>query len=165
MAIEINLEGKTVAVTGGGRGIGRAIAILLAEAGADVWIGNRKEEQSQGTVKEIQALGRKSGYTVMDVVDSDGMDKFLDDAEKLGNGKLDIMINAAGVIDTDSFLNMSDAQFRKLLDINTVGVNNALQGAIKKMIPHKAGKIVVISSFAGRKGLGLLAQYLSLIHI
>jgi 3-oxoacyl-[acyl-carrier protein] reductase len=67
MSIEINLTGKTAAVTGGGRGLGKAIALTLAKAGANVWIGNRKEEQSKETVKELLELGVKAGYSVMDV--------------------------------------------------------------------------------------------------
>jgi NAD(P)-dependent dehydrogenase (short-subunit alcohol dehydrogenase family) len=87
------------------------------------------------------------------------MQRFLDDAEKFGNGKIDIMVNNAGVVDTTPFLETTEEQFRKLLDINVMGVSNALQIAIKKMMPHKEGKIVVISSIAGRKGLGMLSHY------
>lgn len=159
MSIEINLVGKTAAVTGGGRGLGKAIALTLAKAGANVWIGNRKEEQSIETAKEIQALGVKAGYSVMDVANFNDMQRFLDDAEKFGNGKVDIMVNNAGVIDTDSFFDTSIDQFKRLLDINVIGVNNALQVGLKKMIPNKYGKIVIISSFAGQKGLGVLAHY------
>lgn len=159
MPIKIDLTGKTAAVTGGGRGLGKAIALTLASAGANVWIGNRKEEQSKEAVKEIQALGVKAGYTVMDVSRFEDAQKFMDDAEKFGNGKIDIMINNAGVISTDPFLDITPEEFKRLLDINVVGVSNTLQIAIKKMIPHKAGKIVVISSIAGRKGLGFVDHY------
>lgn len=159
MSIEINLAGKTAAVTGGGRGLGKAIALTLARAGANVWIGNRKEEQAEQTVKEIQEMGGKAGYTVMDVANFDDVQRFMDDAEKFGNGKLDIMVNNAGVIGTDSFLDTTVDEFKRQLDINVVGVSNALQIALKKMIPNKAGKIVVIPSIAGRKGASLLSHY------
>ncbi len=159
MSIEINLAGKTAAITGGGRGLGKAIALTLAKAGANVWIGNRKEEQSKETVKELLELGVKAGYSITDVASFDDVQRFMDDAEKFGNGKIDIMVNNAGVIDTTSFMEITGEQFRKLHDINVMGVSNTLQVAIKKMMPHKAGKIVVISSIAGRKGLGMLTHY------
>ncbi|NLD92098.1 MAG: SDR family NAD(P)-dependent oxidoreductase, partial [Fibrobacter sp.] len=71
----MNLAGKTAAVTGGGRGLGKAIALTLARAGANVWIGNRKEEQAEQTVKEIQEMGGKAGYTVMDVANFDDVQR------------------------------------------------------------------------------------------
>jgi len=159
MSIEINLVGKTAAVSGAGRGLGRAIAVTLAKAGANVWIGSRKEEQSKETVKIIQDMGFKAGYSVVDVAKFDDMQRFLDDAEKFGNGKLDIMVNNAGVISTDSFLDTTAEEFKRLIDINVVGVSNALQAALKKMIPNKSGKIVVIPSIAGEKGMAMLSHY------
>ena len=161
MSIEISLKGKTAAVTGGGRGIGKAIAMTLAQAGAKVWIGNRTEEQSVKTVNEMKELGYEAGYTNMDVASYDDMKRFLDDAEKFGDGKLDIVVNAAGIVDTDSFLDLKVDQFKKLLDVNVIGVSNAAQVAIEKMKPHNEGRIVIVASIAGREGLEILPHYCS----
>lgn len=159
MSMIINLEGKTAAVTGSGRGLGKAMALELAKAGADVWVSCRTESEAQQTVKEIQALGRKSGYTVADVAKMADMQRMLDDAEKMGNGKLDILVNAAGVIDTDDLLDIGEEQIRRLIDINIIGTSNAIQAGLKKMIPHKAGKIITVSSIAGRQGMNMLEHY------
>ena len=152
MSIEINLAGKTAAITGAGRGLGKAIALTLAKAGASVWVGSRKEDQSKEIVKELQDMGYKAGYSVVDVSKLDEMKRFIDNAEKFGGEKLDIMVNNAGVVETDDFFETSVEQIDKLFDINIVGVSNALQTALPKMIPNKAGKIVIISSFAGQNG-------------
>lgn len=132
MAIQIDLTGKTAAITGGGRGIGKAVALTLAKAGANVWIGSRKEEQSKETVKEIQNLGFEAGYSVMDVSKFEDMQRFLDDAEKFGKGKLDILVNNAGIVDTSSFLDITIDKIKNLMDINVIGVSNALQTGIQK---------------------------------
>lgn len=159
MAIQIDLTGKTAAITGGGRGIGKAVALTLAKAGANVWIGSRKEEQSKETVKEIQNLGFEAGYSVMDVSKFEDMQRFLDDAEKFGKGKLDILVNNAGIVDTSSFLDITIDKIKNLMDINVIGVSNALQTGIQKMIPNKYGKIVIIGSIAGQEGLEILPHY------
>jgi NAD(P)-dependent dehydrogenase (short-subunit alcohol dehydrogenase family) len=95
----------------------------------------------------------------MDVANYDDMKRFLDDAEEFGNGKLDIVVNAAGIVDTDSFMGLKVDQFKKLLDVNVIGVSNAAQVAIEKMKPHNDGKIVIVASIAGREGLEILSHY------
>jgi NAD(P)-dependent dehydrogenase (short-subunit alcohol dehydrogenase family) len=101
----------------------------------------------------------KAGYSVIDVSKAEDMQRFLDDAEKFGNGKIDIMVNNAGVLETAPFLDTTVDEIKTLFDVNIIGVNNALQCAIKKMIPNKSGKIVITTSFAGQRGLDTWGHY------
>ena len=85
---------------------------------------------------------------------------FLDKAEKLGDGKLDIMVAVAGICyDVGPIIDVPEEEIRKLMDINFMGVNHCCQIAGRKMIPHKAGKIVTFSSIAARNGSDAFGHY------
>ncbi len=154
MAAIIDLSGKTAVVTGGGRGLGGCIALELAKAGADVWIGDIVEENAANMSKQIKDVGVKSGYCVGDVVEENTTKVLIDEAYK-ATGRFDIMISAAGFIILEDFLKMSEKDIRKLLDINLMGSIHADRNAMKKMIETKTkGRIVNISSIAGRTNMG-----------
>ena len=86
MSLSIDFTGKTVLVTGAGRGLGKAMALTFADCGADVYLGNRKEDQGMETVREIEAKGRRSGFTKCDVSNEGDVKKLLEDAVAFGNG-------------------------------------------------------------------------------
>lgn len=159
MGISIDFTGKTVLVTGAGRGLGKAMALTFAKAGADVYLGNRKEDQGMETVKEIEALGRRAGFTKCDVAKEDNVKKLLDDAVAFGGGKLDVFVNAAGVISIEDMMYTSDEEIKRLFDINVLGTVHALKLGLPIMEKQKSGNIVTVASIAGRGGMAMLQTY------
>lgn len=159
MGMNIDLSGKTALVTGAGRGLGKAIALVLADCGADVYLGNRKADQGLETVKEIEAKGRRSGFTACDVAKEEDMKKLVDDAVAFGGGKLDIFVNAAGVISIQDIRYADVAEQQRLLNINVIGTSNAIKYGLPVMEAQKSGNIITVSSIAGRGGLPMLQMY------
>lgn len=159
MGISIDFTGKTVLVTGAGRGLGKAMALTFAKAGADVYLGNRKEDQGMETVKEIESLGHRAGFTKCDVAREEDVKKLLDDAVAFGGGKLDVFVNAAGVISIEDMMYTSDEEIKRLFDINVLGTVHALKLGLPIMEKQKSGNIVTVASIAGRGGMAMLQTY------
>ena len=159
MGMNIDFKGKTVLVTGAGRGLGKAMALLFADCGEDVYLGNRNVNQGLETVKEIQAKGRRSGFTKCDVSKEEDVEKLVSDAVAFGGGKLDVFVNAAGVITIQDLMYADDKEHERVLDINVIGTANALKYGLKVMEAQKSGNIVTVSSIAGREGLPMLQMY------
>ncbi len=159
MGMQMDFTGKTVLVTGAGRGLGKAMALLFADCGADVYLGNRKEDQGMETVKEIQAKGRRAGFTKCDVSIESDMERLVNDAVAFGNGKLDVFVNAAGVITIQDLMYADDKEHERVLNINVIGTANALKYGLKVMESQKSGNIITVSSIAGRQGLPMLQMY------
>lgn len=148
----IQLNGQNAIVTGAGRGLGKEIALTLADAGANVWIADINGDDARAVAEEIMASGVKSGYTVVDVSSQDRMLAMIDEAADTLGG-LDIMCNNAGIISMMTFDTLKQDELEKLLKINVCGVCYGCEGALRKMIAGgKGGKIVNIASNAGRRG-------------
>ena len=143
--MEIRFDGKTALVTGGGRGIGKTIALTLAESGADIVIGDMLEKEAQQTCKEIRALGRKAEYMITDVSDYAQVEKLVNSISRL-----DIMVHAAGIVLNSLLLDATQEEIKRLFDVNILGSNNMVQASLKKMIPQKSGKLLLIASVAGK---------------
>ena len=159
MSIASDLAGKTALVTGGGRGLGKAVALAFAEAGADVYIGNRKKEEGNQTVSEIVNMGRRSGFSRCDVsVDAD-VKHLVEDAVEFGSGTLNCLVNVAGVISTDDFMLTTDEEIRRIFDINVIGTQHVLKYGLQVMQKQGFGNIETFSSIAGRGGMGMLPMY------
>lgn len=156
--LKIDLTGKTAIVTGAGRGLGKCVALTLAECGADVWIGDISLENAQEAAKEIKALGRKSGAIKVDVIDYVQMKNLMDTVEQEA-GKIDIMVNAAGIVITKTFLEITPEEVQKIMNINILSVSNGCQLALEKMMPRGYGRIINFSSTAGRRGNISLPHY------
>ena len=143
-----SLEGKIALVTGAARGLGRAIALALAEAGADVALGFRDINKDAGVVAEIEALGRKALPLQMDTSDLAQVRRAIENVPaKLG--KLDILVNNTGVAPTNLALDVREEDFDRTLNINLKGTFFACQAAAKIMKEAGGGKIVNMSSQAG----------------
>ena len=115
-----NLKGKTALVTGGGRGLGKAVALALAAEGVNVAITGRNENNLKSVVAEIESKGVKSSYSVFDVTDKKQVFASL---EKLQNdfGKFDILINNAGIAAFGGILEMDDEQWEDIVKTNLFG--------------------------------------------
>ncbi|MFZ1059632.1 MAG: 3-oxoacyl-[acyl-carrier-protein] reductase [Candidatus Rokuibacteriota bacterium] len=148
----MKLMGRTALVTGASRGIGRAIALALAEEGADVAV---NYVSSEGPAKEIaeqiQKLGRRAILARADV--GDFPDTFRMAQEVLKEfGHLDILINNAGVTSDMTFVKMDHASWRKVLAVNLDGVFNCTKAFIDQMIKQSYGRVVNITSVIGQIG-------------
>ena len=155
----IDLSGRTALVTGGSRGIGRAIALRLAGQGADVAFSYRgNEAAAQATVGDIEALGRKGLAVQADVSDAeaaDGLVKAVIDAF----GKVDILVNNAGITRDDLIMRMSVEAFREVLETNLFGAFYMTKAVTRPMLKAKGGRIVNITSVSGQAGQTGQANY------
>lgn len=145
----LSLKGRVALVTGGSRGIGRAMARGLAEAGADVVIlGGTAVDEGEAAAAELRALGAAgSFYHRADVTKRAELDAAVD-ATVARLGKLDIMVANAGIgIDVNAE-DMTEDQWDRLMDVNLKGVFFSAQAAARHMIPRKAGNIIVTSSLS-----------------
>lgn len=147
----MNLSGKVALVTGASRGIGRAVALRLADAGADVIVTATSVERAQKTADEITALGRKALAIKVDVSDTADVEAlFANIAEVFG--KLDILVNNAGITRDGLLMRMKEADWDAVIDTNLKGAFFCTREAIKLMGKAKGGSIVNISSVVGEMG-------------
>ena len=148
----MKLERRTALVTGASRGIGRAIALALAQEGADVAINYvSNEAAAAAVVEEIQALGRKSILARADV--GDFPDTYAMAHSVLREfGHIDILVNNAGVTSDKTFVNMDHSTWRKVLAINLDGVFNCTKVCIDQMVEQNYGRVVNITSVIGQIG-------------
>src|SRR5512138_566474 len=145
----MKLKGRTALVTGGSRGIGRAIALALAQEGADVAINYVSNETLAREIAEaIGALGRRTMLAQADVADYPDTYRMAQDVLK-EFGHLDILINNAGVTSDKSFVKMDHASWRKVLAINLDGVFNCTKVFIDQMLQQSFGRVVNITSVIG----------------
>ncbi len=148
----MKLEGRTALVTGGSRGIGRAIAKALAKEGADVAINYQSNDAAAAeVVEEIQQMGRQAVTAKADV--SDPLETYrMAQAVMKEFGHIDILVNNAGVTSDKSFINMDHATWRKVLAINLDGVFNCTKVCIDQMVEQSYGRVVNITSVIGQIG-------------
>ncbi|MFV0497621.1 MAG: SDR family NAD(P)-dependent oxidoreductase [Candidatus Fimivivens sp.] len=149
--VQLSLIGKNAIVTGAGQGIGKAISLKLAEAGANVAVVDISMDNAKQTASEVSAHGVKGKAYKVDVTDPEAMDTLADTVAKEW-GSLDIIVNNAGIGHCVLFQDSNLEQFNRLIDVNLKGVYNGCHAAIKHMIKQKSGKIVNVSSAAGKKG-------------
>jgi 3-oxoacyl-[acyl-carrier protein] reductase len=155
----IDLSGKVALVTGGSRGIGKAIALRLAGQGADVAFSYRgNQEAARSTAAEIEALGRRALAVQADVSDptaADGLVKAVVEAF----GKVDILVNNAGITRDDLIMRMSVESFREVLETNLFGAFYMTKAVTRPMLKAKSGRIVNITSVSGQAGQTGQANY------
>ena len=154
----MTLAGKSALVTGAGRGIGKAIALRLAHDGADVAVNDINPETAKATAAEIAALGRKSVAVVGDVSDRDAVFSLVDEAV-LGLGKLDIMVNNAGICLVQELLTVTPEQLEEIFRVNVFSILYGMQAAAEAMKKTGGGKIINAASSAGHTGVPLLSAY------
>jgi len=142
------LNEKIAFVTGGGSGIGKAVAILFAKQGAEVHVMDLNEEACNTTVRAIQ---ENNGKAIAQVCDVSAQQKVREIFSKIG--KVDILVNSAGISHIGNVLNTTEADFDRLYNVNVKGVYNCLQAAVSIMKQNKAGVILNLASVAGIIGL------------
>src|SRR5215470_13396014 len=142
---------QIVVVTGAGRGIGRAIALKFAAAGADVACVSRTPENSEKAAVEVRALGRKAWAHAVDVSDAAGVtaaaEKILEEA-----GRVDVLINNAGVTRDGLLMRMSEADWDAVLDTNLKGAFLFTKAFSRALLKQKSGRIINVASVVGLIG-------------
>lgn len=153
------LKGKVALVTGASRGIGREIAITLAERGAYVIVNyNGSKERAEEVKKTIEDLGGAADIYQCNVADFAAVETMVKDVVKV-HGSLDILVNNAGITKDNLIMKMKEEDFDDVIAINLKGVFNTIKQASRQMLKQKQGKIINISSVSGVLGNAGQANY------
>lgn len=153
-----DLSGRVAVVVGGTSGIGRALAIGLAEAGADVVATGRRQEQVNEVADAVEAIGRRSLRQVCDVSESASLEA-LRDAVIAKLGRIDILVAAAGQTKRVPSLDMSDEDWTRIIETNLTGVFRTCRVLGAPMVKQKYGRIITIASLSSFVGLFEVAAY------
>lgn len=155
----MTLVGKVALVTGGSRGIGRAIALKLAENGADVAINYVGNTAAAEEVKAaIEQMGRKALLIQCSVADTDGVQVMVNQVVK-ELGRLDILVNNAGITRDGLLMRMKEADWDDVMNTNLKGVYNCSKAVMRTMMKQKSGRIVNMASVVGEMGNAGQANY------
>ena len=155
---QFSLEGKVAVVTGGTSGIGLALSLGLADAGADVVATARRQQQVAATAREIEARGRKTIRIAADVGNRASLENLL--AGTLAAfGKVDILVNCAGMIKRTPTIDLAEAEWNNILNVNLTGTLRACQVFGLPMLERGYGRIVNIASLNSFVALSEVAAY------
>ncbi len=155
---QLDLEGKVAVVVGGSSGIGKTIALGLAQGGADVVASARRMELVKALADEIEALGRRSLRVTCDVDHRESLETLLKDCVA-AFGKVDIMVNAAGITKRAPTLDFPEADWNRILETNLTGTLRSCQVFGRHMIERKYGRIINIASMGSFLALFEVAAY------
>lgn len=163
MLIKPDLSGQVALVTGGGRGIGRAIALALAECKASVFLTARTLPEIENVAAEIKKTNGKAFFSQCDIADESQINRMFDSVmDKLG--KLDIAINNAAIGRYGPFQNFTTSDLDDLIAVNMRGTFICCREALQRMIPQRSGYIINISSVVGFKGYENQGAYTATKH-
>ena len=147
----MEFEGKVALITGAARGIGEAIALKLAQEGADVVVTDVNLEGIQRVAQGIEGLGRKAKAVQADVSQREAVRRLVSEAVS-SFGKIDILVNNAGIIRRGTFLDHDPQDWEKVLSVNLGGTFNCAKEVAPLMVKQGGGKIINISSVVGKMG-------------
>ena len=146
----MNFNGKTALITGAGRGIGKTIAVKLAESGLDIVIADMNPVSDE-VLREIEEYGTKCLAFQLDVTDVESVDsvvkKIIDET-----GGIHILVNNAGITQDNLFMRMKPEQWAQVIDVNLNGVFHVTKAVIRTMVKQHSGRIINISSVVGFSG-------------
>lgn len=152
------LDGRTALVTGAGQGIGRAIALALARAGADVAVNDLEPARAEAVASEVEALGRRAVAVPADA-GSVAEIEAMSERATAALGRLDVLVNNAGLIRARPFGQVTERDWDETLAVNAKGVFFCMQAAAPVMIRQGGGVIINIASIAGRGSASLSPPY------
>jgi NAD(P)-dependent dehydrogenase (short-subunit alcohol dehydrogenase family) len=153
-----DLTGRSAVVVGGTSGIGRTLALGLADAGADVVVTGRRAALIDAVASEIEARGRRTLRVAADVADTHALER-LRDACIEAYGQIDILVSAAGVTQKVSTLDMTDAEWARIIDTNLTGTLRACQVFGRHMVNQRSGRVITIASLTSLLGMFEVAAY------
>ena len=154
MLESLSLDGKSVVITGGGTGLGRAMVRALARAGADLAIGGRRSGPIQEAVDEVKALGRDAVAVPTDVTDSGQVNELISSSIQRF-GKIDVLINNAGAVQDNvrkPIWDITDDDWHRIMDVNLTGAFYCSRAVSKPMVDQGHGKIINVASGFGLRG-------------
>ena len=156
-----DLTGKIALVTGASRGIGRSIALALAEAGADVAINySGSEAAAAGTAQAVEAFGRRSLVLKANVGKTDEFEAMVKQVVETF-GVIDILVNNAGITRDNLIMRMKEEEFDQVIETNLKGVFNGIKAVSRPMMKQRSGRIINISSVVGVLGNPGQANYVA----
>lgn len=143
-----SLHNQTAVITGGGSGIGKAVALLFAKQGANVFVVDLNADNANSTVDEIRSNGGSATATILDISNQQEVIKAFNEM-----GKVDALVTCAGISHIGNVVNTQEADFDKVFSVNVKGTYNCIHAAIPLMKQQGGGSIVNISSIAAKVGL------------
>jgi NAD(P)-dependent dehydrogenase (short-subunit alcohol dehydrogenase family) len=161
----MKLENRLALITGGGRGIGRAIAFAFAREGASIAVAARTRAQVDAVADEISSeFGVETLAIECDVASSESVSRaFAHTSEQFGGGP-DILVNNAGIAETAPFLKTDEAMWQRHLEVNLAGTFRCTQAALPAMLDRGWGRIINIASIAGKTGAPYISAYAASKH-
>jgi len=147
----MRLEGKVSIITGSAGGIGRATALKFAKEGARVVVCDLEEKRVDEAVEEVKAMGGEAVGFALDVTDRPAIDRMVDDV-LARYGRIDTLVNNAGIVEDAQFKNMTEAQFDRVVDINLKGSFNCAKAVVRVMLEQESGVLLNASSIVGLYG-------------
>ncbi|GAB4509284.1 MAG: SDR family NAD(P)-dependent oxidoreductase [Haliangiales bacterium] len=157
------LAGQHALVTGGGRGIGAAIAETLTHAGAAVTVAGRDLGRAQAAAQALADSGHQTHAIAMDVTDEAAIERGFASAQA-ALGPVDILVNNAGAADSAPFTRLDRDHWDRMLAVNLTAVYSCCRAALPAMLERKRGRVVNIASTAGLRGYGYVAAYVAAKH-
>lgn len=154
----MRLRGQTAVVTGGGKGIGRAICLALAREGADIVIASRTEKDIRETARMVEREGRRALAVSTDIRIEEDVKNMVSDAVS-AFGRVDILVNNAGVAYRKYMVDTSREEYENIMDTNVKGMFFCTKYALPYLLKRGEGRIINISSGAGKHGIPKLSIY------
>ncbi len=159
----MSLSGRRALVTGGGRGIGRAVALELARAGADVVVSSRTRSEIEAVAQAVRDLGRNAAALPADVARAEEVSALVARTRE-AVGPIDILVNGAGVAPSALTWKTSDETWRSAIDTNLSGAFYCMREALPGMIERGFGRVVSVASIAGKTGYAYISAYAASKH-
>jgi 3-hydroxybutyrate dehydrogenase len=157
------LTGRVALITGGGRGIGRAVALSLAAAGADVAISGRNANVLDETARAIRAVGRRAAAVVCDVGERSQVEDLVTRVKQDLGDPL-ILVNNAGIAGSAKLSETTDEMWEAMLRVNATGAFYCMRAVVPMMVEAKWGRVVNVASIAARSGAAYIAAYAASKH-
>jgi len=165
VAIFVKLSNKVAFITGGGRGIGRAIALAFAREGASVAVAARTREEIEKVADEIAERFSVEAFAVeCDVAYSESVRRAFERVNEKFGCRPDILVNNAGIVETAPFIKTDEAMWQRHLTVNLTGTYHCTRVALPAMIEHGWGRIINIASIAGKTGAPYISAYAASKH-
>lgn len=161
----MRLADRTAFITGGGRGIGRAVALAFAREGARVFVVARTAAEVARVAAEVNAeFSHAAAHAACDVSDPRSVEAAFAAAREFFGADIDLLVNNAGVADSSKFAETSDEFWRRHLDINLTGTFYCMRAALPSMVERGWGRIINVASVAGKTGAPYVAAYTASKH-